>query len=210
MVAPQVDDERIGASDQFHRRGDGRAGVVRVSHPAQVQVADVARQPLDPVNAVVVRMPSLAAARPALVPAALAPGPGPALRPGRLAPGRQRRHHPYPQVLVRADLVEVIGKPLRERGLVEAVVPAGGQPRLDHRGGLLGAVGKYVVAAEQRQRGLHDLGPGQRRAGQRGVVRHRDPGAAPGSAAPSTVNSSSRAGGSLSDSSRRIRFIPAW
>jgi hypothetical protein len=59
VVVPQVDDERVGPGDQLHRRGDGRARVGRDRDPVQVQVADVAVQPLHPADAEVVQPPHL-------------------------------------------------------------------------------------------------------------------------------------------------------
>ena len=58
-VVPQVDDQRVGPGDQFHRRGDGRAGVGGHRDPVHVEVADVAVQPLHPPDAEVVQPPHL-------------------------------------------------------------------------------------------------------------------------------------------------------
>ena len=59
--------------------------------------------------------------------------------------------------------------------LVQVVVLAGLQPRLDRGGGLLGLLGEHVVGPQQLQRLGHDLAPGQLLGGQRPVVRHLDP-----------------------------------
>jgi hypothetical protein len=100
----------------------------------------------------------------------------PVRRLGWLAPHGQRRHHLHPQVLVGAGLRQLGGEPLGEGLLVEAVVFAGGQPRLDRGGGLLGAVGKHVGRAQHGESGFHELARGQGLGGQRGVIRHGDPG----------------------------------
>src|SRR5215469_17294647 len=123
MVAPQVDDQRIGPRDQLHRRGDDRACPLRTGDPAHVQVADVAVQPLGAVDAVVARPPRAIGLLPAR------PGTGGPLsgRPGTAGPaslGPARRHRPYVQVLVVADLLELAGEPLGERLLVQVVVLA--------------------------------------------------------------------------------------
>src|SRR6516225_10626557 len=149
MVAPQVDDQRIGPRDQLHRRGDDRAGLLGAGDPAHVQVADVAVQPLGAVDAVVARPPRASG----LVPARPGTGgPWPA-RPGlagppSLGPGLPRRHRPYPQVLVVADLLHLAGEPFGERLLVEVVVLASGEPGLDRRGGLPGEARGHVVPAQ--------------------------------------------------------------
>ena len=160
-VLPQVDDQRVRAADQFHGRGDGWAGLVRVGYPTDVQVADVAVQPLDPEDPVVGRVPALRA-QPAGVHRLGRLGTFPPQRPGQ---------YPDPQVLVRADLVELAGEPFGERGLVQVVVLPGGQPGLDRGGGLLGPVGEHVTGAQQRDGRLHGLVRGQRLLGERRVVR---------------------------------------
>jgi hypothetical protein len=94
----------------------------------------------------------------------------------RTWPGTGTAAEPHPQVLVGADLEEVAGEPVGERDLVQVVVLAGGQPRLDRGGGPLGTLGEHVIGAQQPQRGSHDLGYRRLLGGQRAVVRHRDPG----------------------------------
>jgi hypothetical protein len=69
---------------------------------------------------------------------------------------------------------------LCERSLFEVVVFAGGEPRLDRAGGLLGTVGEHVARAQQREGGFHDLAPGHWLVRQRGVGWHRDPGSGSG------------------------------
>ena len=98
-------------------------------------------------------------------------GPGwpPATGPG----GTAAEHHA--QVPVLGDLLQVAGEQFGEGDLVQVVVLAGLQPRLDRGGGLLGQLGKHVVGAQQGQGRGHDLGAGHLLGGHRPVVRHRDP-----------------------------------
>ena len=169
-VVPQVDDERVGPGDQFHGRGDGRPRVGRDGHPAHVQVADVAVKPLDVADAEVVQAPPLPHGQsPGLVVLGLL-GFGMPLAPGT---GTAAEHHA--QVPVVGDLLQVAGEQLGEGDLVQVVVLAGLQPRLDHGGGPLGLVGEHVVGPQQLQRLGHDLAPGQLLGGQRPVVGHADP-----------------------------------
>ena len=166
-VAPHVDDERVGPCDQFHRRGDGRPRVGRHGHPAQVDVADVAVEPLHPADAEVVHPPDpahLLAVRWFL-----------RFRTRTFRTRTGPAAEPHAQVLIPGDLLQVAGEQLGQGDLVQVVVLAGLQPRLDRRGGLVGLIGEHVVGAQQGQGGGHDLAPGQLLGGQRPVVRHADP-----------------------------------
>ena len=193
-VAAQVDDERVGPGDELHRGGHGRARDRGDGHPAQVEVADVAVEALHPVDAEVVQPPHPPHGQhPRLmVLGFLAPEPrtGPA-RPTRTRPARTRtartsdpqdpgrpdpppdevRARPHPQVLVVADLVQVAGEQLGQRRLVQVVVLARRQPRLDGGRGPLGDLGEHVVGAQQLKRGGDDLAAGHRLA----VIRQLDP-----------------------------------
>ena len=170
VVLPQVEDERVGPGDELHGRGDGRARVGRDGDPAHVQVADVAVKPLDVADAEVVQAPPLPHGQPlGLVVLGLL-GFGMPLATGT---GTAAEHHA--QVPVVGDLLQVAGEQLGEGDLVQVVVLAGLQPRLDRGGGLLGLLGEHVVGPQQLQRLGHDLAPGQLLGGQRPVVRHLDP-----------------------------------
>ena len=195
-VAPQVDDQRVGPADQFHRRGDRRARVLRHRHPAQVQVADVAVKALDAADAEVVHPSHLAHLQPShlVVGRLVAPRVAPALAlagtarrapwtaararaaPGPAGPWAWPAAEPHRQVLVAAGLLQVAGEQVGERDLVQVVVFAGRKPRLDGGGDLPGQLGEHVVLAQQRQRLRHDLPAGQLLGGQRAVIGQADHG----------------------------------
>ena len=168
-VVPQVEDQRVGSGHQFHRRRDGRPGVGCHGDPAQVEVADVAVQPLHPADAEVVQLSYLPHGPP----------------PGRVVAGFARFRlrpagsgtaaQPQPEVLVSGLVLQVPGHQLGERDLVQVVVLPGRQPGLDRGGGPLGDLGKHVVGAQQRQGRGHDLPAGHLLRTQRAVVRHADP-----------------------------------
>ena len=170
VVLPQVEDERVGPGDELHGRGDGRARVGRDGDPAHVQVADVAVKPLDVADAEVVQAPPLPHGQPLSLVVLGLLGFGMPLATGT---GTAAEHHA--QVPVVGDLLQVAGEQLGEGDLVQVVVLAGLQPRLDRGGGLLGLLREHVVGPQQLQRLGHDLAPGQLLGGQRPVVRHLDP-----------------------------------
>ena len=169
VVLPQVEDERVGPGDQFHGRADGRARVGRDGDPAHVQVADVAVEPLDLPDAEVVHAPPLPHGQPPGLVVLRFLGFGDPLATGA---GTAAEHHA--QVPVPGDLLQVAGQPLGQGDLVQVVVLAGLQPRLDRGGGLPGLLGEHVVGPQQLQGLGHDLAPGQLLGRQRPVVRHAD------------------------------------
>jgi hypothetical protein len=180
-VAPQIDDQRVCPGDQLHRRGDRRAGVLRHRHPAQVEVADVAVQAFDAVDAEVVQSPRLTHLPPSRLTvgwlAALGLCPVAAVRAARPAPGIAAPRaadppEPHPQVLVTGCLLQVAGEQLGERDLVQVVVFPGRQPCLDSGGDLLGQLREHIVLAQQRQSPHDDVPAGQLLGGQRTVIRH--------------------------------------
>jgi hypothetical protein len=207
-VAPQVDDERIGSGDELHRGGDGRARERRNGHPAQVEIADVAAQALDPVDAEVVQPPHPPHRE---LPGLVVAGFGQAvllavlLRTGARSGTAARQH---PQVPVGADLLEVAGEQLGEDDLVQVVVLAGRHPRLDRRGGLVGALGEHVMLPQQREGGGHDLAARRRLVSRRAVVRHHDPRG--GGAGVVEGELEQRGRRQPRDSSRRSVSIPRW
>src|ERR1700733_6101767 len=67
---------------------------------------------------------------------------------------------PHPQVLVAAGFLQVAGEQLGEGDLVQVVVLAGREPRLDGRRDLLGQLREHVVLPQQRQRPGHDVRAG--------------------------------------------------
>ena len=155
VVLPQVDDERVGPGDQFHGRADGRARVGRDRDPAHVQVADVAVEPLDLPDAEVVQPPPLPHSQPPGLVVLRLLGSGDPLATGT---GAAAEHHA--QVPVTGDFLQLAGEQLGQGDLVQVVVLAGLQPRLDRRGGLLGLVREHVVGPQQLHGPGHDLPPG--------------------------------------------------
>jgi hypothetical protein len=79
------------------------------------------------------------------------------------------------QVPVVGGLLQVLGDQVGERDLVEVVVLAGRQPRLNRRGGPLGLLGEHVGSPQQLQGLGHYLARGQLLGGLRPVVRYCDP-----------------------------------
>jgi hypothetical protein len=169
-VVPQVDDERVGPGDQLHRRADGRARVGRDGDPAHVQVAHVTVQSLDLPDAEVVQaLHSPHGQPPGLVVLRLLGFSDP------LATGPWAAAEHHAEVPVPGDLLQVRGQPLGQGDLVQVVVLAGLQPRLDRGGGPPRLVREHVVGPQQLHRLGHDLASGQLLGRQRPVVRHADP-----------------------------------
>ena len=67
---------------------------------------------------------------------------------GTRAAGTRTAAEPDGQVLVLADLAQMAGEQIGERDLVQVVILAGRQPRLDRDRGLLGELREHVVGAQ--------------------------------------------------------------
>ena len=107
LVVAQVEDQRVGVGEHGHRRCGGRLRHPRRGEVAQVEIADVALQPLDPLEAeVALPIPQQSAhvlvqRRHRLV--------------GGRRCGRRLRPNAYQQVLVLAELAQYFGHARGER-----------------------------------------------------------------------------------------------
>ena len=151
-VLPQVENRRIGARQERHCGAGGVAGDLRRHEPAQIQIADIAGESFDAHEAEVA-----ASGREAL---ALVE------RQRQTIGGRARRRswplshwvHADAEMLVAADLAQVVGQALRKLAAVrDGVVFAALLSRAKGLRHLLGYVRKHVAVVQGFQRALYHL-----------------------------------------------------